>query len=837
MSFDGPLQEGERVIVRGDPWIVVQRTAFGGCESLRLTGAGEGNAGVTRTILTPFDRPRRVSVSTALAVVRPRRWLHGLRRVAAGTTPFGGLALAAASQLRLLPYQLEPCLAMLRDGAARVLLADAVGLGKTVQAGLILSQLAAGRDGFRALIIVPAGLRDQWTRELAHHFELPATIAESGWLRRCGRELPADVNPWVLPGIYVSSFDFLKRPEVLRPLEEVTWDAAVVDEAHGVTAGSARRAAVQAIALRSHRLLLLTATPHGGDAAQFAALCSIGVTRADDPPPLIFRRTRADAGERRPRRSVMFRIRLTPAERQMHRLLERYTARVCREARNRGDALARLAVIVLRKRALSSAASLAASARTRLALLSGNGLQASPERQLALPLGDEDSAEDDEPETALAAPGLADSSRECRWLAEIVAAATDATRAESKVAFLLRLLRRMREPAIIFTEYRDTLMRLERAIGAAGHRTALLHGGMERAGRDEARRAFDAGGVFLLATDAAAEGLNLHHRCRAVLHFELPWSPSRLEQRTGRVDRIGQGRTVHQILLVADDTAERLVLAPLARRAALASAALGDASSLLDALSERHIAGAVMDGEPLGPANDVAPWRTGRARSDTPDRASREPVVAVELTDLHSHAEAEVRRLLTQRAWSTRSGDRPPPAGIQVASLRRRPRSLAPGIIWTYLLSVTAGDGSIVHTETVAVHEPWPLASPVSEQRVGRRVAREFMIKREPALRDAIAASYAARLADMERTRERNRAALDRRARVISAALPGAASDLVQAGLFDQRAIRARAAMRSSGAALLDQAEAAVEARSAARCLSLSLRLFGLLILPGAGAR
>jgi SNF2 family DNA or RNA helicase len=102
--------------------------------------------------------------------------------------------------------------------------------------------------------------------------------------------------------------------------------------------------------------------------------------------------------------------------------------------------------------------------------------------------------------------------------------------------------------------------------------------------RMAAEEQFNRGGSLLLATDAAAEGLNLHARCRAVVHFELPWSPCRLEQRTGRVNRIGQSRVVHEIMLVAADTAERLVLAPLASRAARASRTGSNGFSLLDTL-------------------------------------------------------------------------------------------------------------------------------------------------------------------------------------------------------------------------------------------------------------
>ena len=147
MSPDGPFHHGERVLLRGEPWTIVERSAFADCESLRLAGAGQGNAGAIRTFLAPFDRPRRVCLSTTLGVVRPRRWVHGVRRVTADVRPFGGLGTAAGSGLQLLPYQLEPALAMIRLGATRVMIADGVGLGKTIQAGLVLSELASGEAG------------------------------------------------------------------------------------------------------------------------------------------------------------------------------------------------------------------------------------------------------------------------------------------------------------------------------------------------------------------------------------------------------------------------------------------------------------------------------------------------------------------------------------------------------------------------------------------------------------------------------------------------------------------------------------------------------------------
>src|SRR5205823_15055244 len=120
------------------------------------------------------------------------------------------------------------------------------------------------------------------------------------------------------------------------------------------------------------------------------------------------------------------------------------------------------------------------------------------------------------------------------------------------------LLRRVARPAVVFTESRATLLHLQRQIGRPA---ALLHGGLTRDARTAALDDVVSGRrPLLLATDAAGEGLNLHHACRLVVNLELPWNPMRLEQRIGRVDRIGQRRTVHAIHLIARDTTEPRVL-------------------------------------------------------------------------------------------------------------------------------------------------------------------------------------------------------------------------------------------------------------------------------------
>jgi superfamily II DNA or RNA helicase len=751
-------QQGARVRVRGRRWRVDAVTRGEDCTALRLRELDTARA---LTLLAPFDRTVTLERSEKPRKVRPRRWMHELDRALVDIWPFGALAAMARSATTLLPYQLEPALAMLRHGATRVLVADGVGLGKTIEAGIVLLELATRSDTFRAIVLVPAGLREQWSAELAAHFHVTARQANASWLRESASQLPPDVNPWSLPGIYIASHDFVKRPEALRSIEDVTWDLAIVDEAHAASAGTDRRTAIHALACRSRRVMLLTATPHAGDEREFRSLCDIGRIHDTEPSITLFARTRADVETRRPRKSLVLTIQPSDAERHMHRLLERYSRQVWKEAGARGDERARLVSIILRKRALSGAGSLLSSVRRRMELL-GQGHRTEAE-QLPLPLGplhDEDPLEDDEPRSALAIPGLDDPVRERRWLAAIAEAARTAARGEMKNRALIRLLRRIRQPAIVFTEYRDTLVQIQRGVTALERPVVLLHGGLSPAERTRATQTFNRGEHTLLATDAAAEGLNLHHHCRLVIHYELPWNPARLEQRAGRVDRLGQARRVHEIALVASDTAERLVIAPLAARAAHTRAAPG-VSPLLDALSESDVAQAVMEGhEPR------------LARS-----APLPAPVPVETLELNTEAQAEVERLVLERRWRGRSArDHARRDGRLpvVSTPTRRRSSQRTGALLIYLLAIDDHEGSRIHGEALPFHVVDAAGSGVLDDRMTQILDRH-------------ARDSKARIARLD---ARVRAAIADRDSAIDSVRSSAAQMLVQQDLFDRRVAR-----------------------------------------------
>lgn len=594
------VRPGDLVLVRRTRWRIVQIRAHDGCQVVTLCGLATPHLGLERRILVPFDRIEPINRPARPRVVGAVRWRRACRALIASDDPPGSLRAARSARIDILPHQLEPAMAILRGLGTRILLADEVGLGKTIQAGLIASELLSRAVIERVLVLTPPGLRDQWLQELQDRFAIHATGVDGQVLRQLAVTLPIGVNPWHTLAVAVASIDYVKRAEVLPAAASRPWDLVILDEAHACAGESDRRAAAHVLAAAASYVLLLSATPHNGDRDAFQALCAIGAFAVDPEandsaadgikaPLLAFRRTRTDAGVGTNRRVHIVRVRPSADEARMHEQLVRYRDAVHAEGAERGrDAW--LALSVLHKRALSSAWSLSRSVERRLAAL---GLEVGTvAAQMALPLGGPQGEliAADEPPSWPADLRLSDPARERRLLSSLYRRARSAALRETKIVALATLLRRARQPAIVFTEYRDTLQHVQRCLA----RPALvLHGGLTRSERSSIIQSFarDPHGL-LLATDAAAEGLNLHHHCRLVINLELPWNPMRLEQRIGRVDRIGQRRTVHAVHLITVGTGETRLLARLRARVARANADVGAPDPLDD---EGQIARLVME--------------------------------------------------------------------------------------------------------------------------------------------------------------------------------------------------------------------------------------------------
>ena len=700
--------------------------------------------------------------------------MAALRAAAAGRRESGGLMAAARANVDLHPHQLEPVLAVVRKGTRRLLLADAVGLGKTIEAGLVLAELRARSALDRALVIAPPGLCDQWCEELSGRFGLDAGVADAAWLRALRPVLPAALNPWSIPGVRVASIDFAKRPEVRRSLERVAWDAVVVDEAHVAAGDSDRRAVAHTSAARARFVLLLTATPHSGNARAFRALCTIGALSPADPV-VMFRRTREQAGLSGKRRVHLHRVQPSAAELIVRRHLEDYVRSVWARRAGPEGRDARLAMIVLLKRSLSGMGPLRRSLVTRLEHL--ETARGPAEVQLPLFLEDDD-AEDAAPAAVLGAQGFEDGGEERCVLAALAERAAFAEGHDSKRRALAKILDRIREPAIVFTEYRDTLESLQPVAGADA---AILHGGMDRVERAAAVRLFTSGGArVLLATDAAGEGLNLHPRCRLVINLELPWNPMRLEQRIGRVDRIGQRRTVHAINLLASGTAEPEVLARLAARLGRARVSVGDIDDVLG-LTEERVMEACLD------ANRRAAVFAARPAPVRPAAVPR----TVRRLDLAAAASETAARLALQRrlleAWHVRRRRRRAGAcarrsgGISVSAVRhvRMPvTSGRTGLLAVFRVEFAAAAGTAPCEEIVPVFAEGPCP-----RLVRRRDLRASGLAAMHALVPRMAACIPARSPGWPPAGD----GFDRDA-LLAAGLR--ARQPVQRGLFDRRALR-----------------------------------------------
>jgi superfamily II DNA or RNA helicase len=562
-----PIRAGDAVRIRGERWRIVAEAFFHEVSIVDVDGCDATNLGTKARFLLPFERIDTLAARSSVPrTVTHARWRRAARAMLAGAVPqWASLRAAAKAQLTILPFQLEPAIAVTRGDACRVLIADEVGLGKTIQAALIVAETIARTPDARALIVSPAGLRDQWRTELQSRFGLDAEVLDAGGVARNAAQLVPEANPWSIHPLVITSIDYVKRPEVLRALETLTWDVVVFDEAHALAGRSDRATAASALARRARTLIMLTATPHPGDDGAYTRLCELGDLGAAFPLA-IFRRTRFDVGLPHGRRTTRLRIRPTGAELAMHRALDDYARRLAAENDAPGAALL---ASILTRRACSSACSLARSLERRMTLL--QSAPATSRDQLLLPLADPDT--DEEPGGELGVAGLRDPVDETRRLQKLCALALRASTRESKVRALARVIRRTREPVLLFTEYRDTLQHLAAELDEFA--PLQLHGGLTSRERAAVIRQFTAGDApVLLATDAASEGLNLHHRCRLVVNLELPWTPLRLEQRIGRVDRLGQPRRVHALQLVARNTPEESMGVRLDERAARIHASL-----------------------------------------------------------------------------------------------------------------------------------------------------------------------------------------------------------------------------------------------------------------------
>jgi len=539
------------------------------------------------------------------------------------TTPLRSLQFSRAIPVS---YQLVPVVMALEQERVRMLIADDVGLGKTVEAGLIIQELRHRGLAKRLLIICPASLREQWREALSYFFHIGAYIYSRENRRRLEKNLPAGTNLLEFHDAFIVSVDYAKATEVKHLLLDTEWDIVAIDEAHQVakphqvsadhTVSKDRWDLAQEIS-RSENInhfLMLTATPHNGYTDSFASLIHLLDVDAvsgklHDPrihPDVakrhIVQRRRSDveewlrdgpAGRPFPTRDQAEKIvRPSTEELDAIKAVANYGNLIlenAKVAKKHIQILAGWTVLHLHKRALSSPEALRCSlANRKEALLKrmenlledDPGLSETDARANVLDEQVSEIYDEDEiiKRSEKVSPGTKETLQvELDILDNLIAKAIKVTPSRDSKLYELQKnilpdMLRVKTKVIVFTKYIDTKKYVADQLKANQRFTGIdvftLDGNLNEIQRKEVFTAFaDSTKAVLVATDAISEGINLQYLASQVIHYELPWNPNRLEQRNGRVDRFGQPDPEVKIrTLVLDETLDATILKVLVQK-------------------------------------------------------------------------------------------------------------------------------------------------------------------------------------------------------------------------------------------------------------------------------
>lgn len=542
-------------------------------------------------------------------------YLAAAARIADALTHDVLLAPIEASVIPL-PHQIQALTRAIAKDRIRYLLADEVGLGKTIEAGLIMRELKLRGMVKRILVVAPKGLVSQWVSEMRLHFGesfqqfLPEDIKT---LKRITANVEdespdSDVsgathtNAWRMFSQVVVPMDSVKPLDKRRgwnaaqidqynrdrfdDLISAGWDLVIVDEAHrlgGSTDQVARFKLGQGLSEAAPYLLLLSATPHQGKTDAFHRLVSLvdaqafpdvsSVTRERVQPYVIRteKRRAIDAEGKplfKPRRTQLAPISWGERHLDQQLLYEAVTEYV-REGYNQALREKRsyigFLMILMQRLIVSSTRAIRTTLERRLEAL------ALPEGQLSLfPFDSEEEWADldgqEQVDTLLSTriTALKNERAAVKLLLEAAARCEQSgpdAKAEALLDWIYRLQAEEGDPelkVLVFTEFVPTQQMLSQFLSERGFTVVCLNGSMDLEERKRVEQAFARETRILISTDAGGEGLNLQF-CHVVINYDIPWNPMRLEQRIGRVDRIGQTQTVRAINFVFEDSVEHRV--------------------------------------------------------------------------------------------------------------------------------------------------------------------------------------------------------------------------------------------------------------------------------------
>lgn len=601
-----PFAPGARAVIRDEEWLIrrVDPAVDGGwlltCDGISELVRGQSALFLTsledaidildpaQTELVPDDTPAYNATVLYLESHRRR-----------GVANDEKIHLGHRGVMNLVPYQLDPALQALKQPRSRILIADSVGLGKTLEAGVLATELIQRGRGKRILVVTQKAMLTQFQKEWWSRFSIPLVRLDSVGLARVRNRIPANHNPFNYFDRSIISVDTLKSNlEYRNYLENAWWDIIVIDECHNVAAragesGLSRRARLaKLLATRSDTLMLLSATPHDGSARSFASLMSLlDPTAISDPDfytpedfrskGLVIRRFKKDIKDQvsadfQERKTTCLRQAASPLEEAAYRaLLDVAFTQGGKHNPGRQHELQRIG---LQKGLFSSPAAALESTGKRIEILSGK----------SSPTADE----------LAEVNGLQVLAEALNALVQDPAAAQ-----YSKYQRLLKFLRSSEfgwqmhdatDRLVIFSERIETLrwlnQQLSNDLKLKPRQIEVLYGQMSDTEQQELVERFgrlDDPMRVLLCSDVASEGLNLHYFSHRLVHFDLPWSLMVFQQRNGRVDRYGQKQQPHIVYLFTEAQTEKIkgdlrILEILEQKDEQANRNLGDPSAFLN---------------------------------------------------------------------------------------------------------------------------------------------------------------------------------------------------------------------------------------------------------------
>jgi superfamily II DNA or RNA helicase len=545
-----------------------------------------------------------------------------------------------------LPHQIYLVHHILKSGNLNWLIADDVGLGKTIEVGMLLSALRQKRSFRRILLVTPSGLVKQWKEEMHHKFGLSD-------FRIYGQDFAIqDIRDWKHYDQVIGSLDLLKSDAHLEKLMQADyWDIVVFDEAHRLSRtqygmqydSSERFRLAVALRKRTDSILLLSATPHQGKQDKFQALLEIirpewrGQIEMLTLNPeilreMVIRNHKAEVTDAngelvfRGKTTKTISVPLGQEEKDFDAILQRYLREGYAAGSKTKSAAGRaigFVMTVYRKLAASSVAAIEKALLRRLHKLKKESLE------LATAIGSDEQPDErfqgEWEETHVADPDKEFFEGEMRLLEAVIKRAQSLLMVDRKIrVFIDELVESVlranpEEKVLIFSEYRATQDYIANALQArfGENAIALIHGSMKHIEREQAIANFDEKCQFLISTEAGGEGINLQRQCHVMVNFDLPWNPMRLVQRIGRLYRYGQKNRVVVFNIHAPQTLDgeimstmymriqRVVqdMAPLGGefRAGLEDEILGEIADLLDV--EKILEDAINSGKHQASAN------------------------------------------------------------------------------------------------------------------------------------------------------------------------------------------------------------------------------------------